>query len=142
MKEFGRSCEKFLREIFKFSGRLSRQKYALLNRKLFCIGVLFLTGTFVLDIFLEYNPGHVLLSSALKAVKIIFWLSIWISLMGMAVRRLHDRGSSGWKIVMPIIISIVTDLIIVWIIYYFVLGRLEGTDGANKYGDKPSDDED
>ena len=71
MEDFGKSCEKFLREVFTFGGRLSRKKYAQLGAKIFCIGVVFLTFKFIVKTFLEYNPEYLLLSSAFDALNIM-----------------------------------------------------------------------
>jgi len=57
-------------------------------------------------------------------------LSLWIGL-AVYVKRCHDRGKSGWWLLLMLIPF-------VGIIWWLVdLGILEGQQGANKYGPDP-----
>lgn len=60
-------------------------------------------------------------------------LSLWISL-ATAVKRMHDRGRTGW-LVLPMYLLM---LVLVGVIWWLVdLGILEGQEGPNKYGPDP-----
>jgi uncharacterized membrane protein YhaH (DUF805 family) len=60
-------------------------------------------------------------------------LGAWTSI-ATAVKRLHDRGKSGWWFLLMMVLSV----IIVGTIWYIVeCGILEGEEGPNKYGPDP-----
>lgn len=142
MHEFGKNCEKFLKDVYKFSGRLSRKKFSELANKIFWIWLSFLAFDFLVGTFLEYNPEYKLLDSAYIAIKIMYGVLAWIGIIGIVIRRLHDMNRSGWRILRPIILGLLTNFLVVWMLYsVFFLAKEEGTDGANKYGEKPPDDE-
>jgi uncharacterized membrane protein YhaH (DUF805 family) len=70
---------------------------------------------------------------ALGVIGVGYLLAIWTSL-ATAVKRLHDRGKSGWWLVLMYLLSLVV-VGAIWIIVE--LGILEGQEGPNKYGADP-----
>ena len=62
-----------------------------------------------------------------------YLLSLWISI-ATAVKRLHDRGKSGWWFLLMAVLSV----IVVGSIWMLIeLGILEGQKGPNAYGPDP-----
>jgi uncharacterized membrane protein YhaH (DUF805 family) len=67
---------------------------------------------------------------ALIALPAIFWLAVIVPSLAVLVRRLHDSGrSGGW-----FFISLVPLIGGLWLL---VLTLLDGTAGANQYGNNP-----
>ena len=60
----------------------------------------------------------------------IYTLAIIIPMMAVSVRRLHDTDRSGWWLLFSII-PIIGPIVL------FVFTVLDGTPGANQYGDNP-----
>lgn len=55
-----------------------------------------------------------------------------------SIRRLHDRGRSGWFLLVYWLLSAIPLIgTIVWIIYIIDLGFTDGVVGPNQYGDDP-----
>ncbi len=62
-----------------------------------------------------------------------YLLGTWTSI-STAVKRLHDRGKSGWWFLLMMVLSV----IVVGTIWYIVeCGILEGQEGPNAYGPDP-----
>ncbi len=108
-----------LRLFFSLRGRVSRRQYWL-------YGVLALIGLAAL--------GHALLGiarvSSRHADLIVNLLLIWPAL-AVSVKRWHDRGKSGWWVLLnllPVIGSL-------WAL--IDNGFLRGTPGPNRFGDDP-----
>ena len=55
----------------------------------------------------------------------IYSLAVLVPGIGVAIRRMHDIGKSGWFMLIPI--------------YNIVLACTEGTQGANEYGPDPKE---
>ena len=140
MKDFWVDCEKFLKDVYKVKGRLSAEKYNQLAAKVFVIWLTFTVCDLVTLNFLEYHPEYILLNSMHLAIKILYMGLSWVGMICIVIRRQHDRDRSGWRILIPIIIGLMTNLLLVWLLYTYILSTREGTDGKNKYGDKPTDD--
>lgn len=108
-----------LKKYAKFEGRANRPQY----------------WYFVLTQFLAFFILELL--CVIPFVNIIAFLALLVLLLGLivpalavAVRRLHDTNRSGWWLLLyfvPIVGAIVL----------LVFMCLEGTKGANKYGDEP-----
>lgn len=108
-----------LKKYAKFEGRANRPQY----------------WYFVLTEFLAFFILELL--CVIPFVNIIAILALLVLLLGLivpalavAVRRLHDTNRSGWWLLLyfvPIVGAIVL----------LVFMCLEGTKGANKYGDEP-----
>ena len=63
-------------------------------------------------------------------IGIIFYLAILLPALGVAVRRLHDTGRSGWWILFGLVP-------LVGGITLLVFYCLDGDQGENKYGHNP-----
>jgi uncharacterized membrane protein YhaH (DUF805 family) len=59
--------------------------------------------------------------------------AMWVSLAG-SVKRLHDRGKSGWWYLLMFVLSFVIVGFFWWLIE---LGFLEGDEGDNRFGPPP-----
>lgn len=73
-----------------------------------------------------YQPGI----GAVIALLLTGVPATWISVV-TGIKRCHDRGQSGWYILIALI------PIAGWIWYIVNLGILKGDPGANKYGPSP-----
>lgn len=105
--------------LFSFSGRINRQPYWL-------IGI----GAAVATALVSQTIGAVLPEIlALPGVIVMSVASMWIGL-ALGVKRAHDRGRSGWFVLLFLI-----PLLNLWpmIELYF----LRGTVGQNEFGADP-----
>ncbi|MDG6881427.1 Inner membrane protein yhaH [Phocoenobacter uteri] len=114
------------------------KKYAVFNgrarRKEYWFFILFSTVvSFILSIldnligFIDYNSGLGILGG-------IYSLAILIPSIAVSVRRLHDINRSGWWM-------LITFIPVIGLIVLFVFACLKGTEGENKYGDDPLEQE-
>lgn len=97
-----------LKNYFNFNGRARRSEFwyfTLIN----CV-IIFVLG-FI---------GRLLHTSLLSS---IYSLAVLLPGIGVAVRRMHDIGKSGWFILIPI--------------YNIILAATEGAKGDNEYGADP-----
>ena len=62
---------------------------------------------------------------------VLLHLALILPCLGILVRRLHDTGKSGWKILITIV-PVVGILILLFDLYL-----LKGTNGPNLYGEDP-----
>jgi uncharacterized membrane protein YhaH (DUF805 family) len=111
--------------LFSFSGRISRKdywlKYAIPFVVLYAIAI-------AIDISNGYGPNNP--DSAPVFTALFVLVMIWPSL-AVSVKRWHDRGKSGWFV-------LINFIPIVGAIWSFVeLGCLRGTPGDNVYGPDP-----
>lgn len=142
--------------LFGFRGRINRAKYwlAALLYIVVVIGLLiffvFALGDFGKDRIAEI-VGTSLMFVAIGGIA--FLVVVWSS-FATAIKRLHDRGKSGWWVllfwVLPSAIGVAADSMagaaslvlnaasIVFSIWGFVeVGCLRGTQGPNEYGPDP-----
>jgi uncharacterized membrane protein YhaH (DUF805 family) len=118
-------------KLFGFEGRLRRRDYWLLS---FAITVVFLVVYVAAALSLGIEPGddHDTRGLGLRFVGAL--LLLWPSL-AIAVKRLHDRGQSGWWW----LISLIPLVGSIWTLVN--LGILDGTAGQNRYGPSPKQPE-
>ena len=116
-----------LQALFSFKGRLNRAKYWLMQ-------LLIIWAVLLFGLIAELLPdsmgdeGWLLFFLVILLPVCVF--CVWSSL-AVAVKRWHDRGKSGWWILIaliPIIGSIWT---------FIECGCLRGTDGPNRFGPDP-----
>jgi uncharacterized membrane protein YhaH (DUF805 family) len=72
----------------------------------------------------------------------VWWLGTFLPALAVTVRRLHDRGISGWWYAGLLIASFIPLVNIAAMLGYlvlFVFLLLPGEDGPNKWGDNPKD---
>jgi uncharacterized membrane protein YhaH (DUF805 family) len=156
----------FAQVLFSFRGRINRAKYwlAVLFWTVVAIVVFgVMAGMLAKDIvalgsepsaedvvrvILSYGIGFVL-------VFLVVFVPMMVSSLAIGIKRLHDRGQSGWWIVLfyfgpaaasaigrssgseavLLVLSLVSFGISIWAIV--VLGFLRGTRGPNRYGPDP-----
>ena len=106
-----------------YSGRIGRKNYGL--------GLLFLIGSFILLIAIfasmfssDSSSFGVFLIIVLYAIYIVF-------LFSLHVRRFHDLGDSGWRVLL-FLIPLVNLIILISLL------ATKGKDEVNKYGEAPS----
>lgn len=105
--------------LFKFDGRINRAK--------FWIGILAMWAAYTV----MWIVGVIADSSAIWTIVVLFNLAmIWPSL-AISIKRWHDRGKSGWWVLIALI------PFIGWIWALIETGFLEGTPGPNQYGPNP-----
>jgi uncharacterized membrane protein YhaH (DUF805 family) len=104
-----------LKKYAVFSGRARRQEYWM-----------FFLFNVIISIVLAV-VGRVIGFAALGA---IYSLAVFLPGLGVAVRRLHDIGRSGWAILIALIPLVGTIILIVWL-------ASEGKPEENQYGPNP-----
>lgn len=119
--------------LFSFQGRVGRGG--------FWLGVLISIGLAIAGFALAMLLAPVDISDATATPSPLFFalygipalIGAWIS-TAASVKRLHDRGKSGWWYLLMVVLS----LIIVGTIWWLVeCGILEGQEGSNTYGADP-----
>ena len=109
--------------LFSFSGRISRQS--------FWGGVVGLLVVFFgAGAILSGMSGPDGKSEYDSALAILMLPGLWISL-AIQVKRWHDRGRSGWRV----LINLIPVIGAIWA--FVELGILPGTAGTNQYGPDP-----
>jgi uncharacterized membrane protein YhaH (DUF805 family) len=140
-----------LSAVFSFRGRIGRGQYWL--RTLLCLLILVL-GTIGLAGFgILVNAGPSDFSTfAAVPIFMVFFLAMWVAIAVAGVRRLHDRGKTGFWLmlyyagpmwvtknfgldVLGIAFMVIALGIVVWSI--IDLGIMRGDAGANAYGPDP-----
>ena len=111
-----------LRQYAVFTGRARRKEY-------WCFALFCVVAILVLSL-IDIATGTFSQAASLGLLSGIFTLVIAVPSISVAVRRLHDTGRSGWWILISLIPLFGTIAIL-------VLLALEGTPGANQYGESP-----
>ena len=113
-----------------FSGRARRKEYWMFT----LVYVIILTGCTVLDnvlgtaFMMDAGPlGEI--STGYGWAYTICWLIHFIPGLGLAVRRLHDVGKSGWWYFIGLI-----PIVNFWLLYLLCK---DGDNGENSYGNNP-----
>jgi len=101
-----------------FNGRASRSEYWWFVLFTFVLGVL---------ISVVFSFSDTLQTVASSLVN----LALLLPGLGLAVRRLHDLGKSGWNLLLALIPIVGAIILIVWFIK-------ESDPQANKYGEVPN----
>jgi len=119
-------------EIMSLSGRATRLEWWLAK-----IGGVILSG-FVggLALCLAQRMGLCEKYGAWVAIAIVgavILVYLWMT-FAVTIRRLHDRGRSGWFILVYWLLSAIP---FVWLAYLIDLGFMDGIMGPNKYGNDP-----
>ena len=113
---FVEASKLFFTRAFDFNGRSSRAEYWWAYLMLI---ILYLVASVVLSVLGEI--GLILL--------VVLMLGIFIPSLSIGVRRLHDTDRSGWWY----LIALIPLANLVLLVFFC----LEGTEGANKYGEDP-----
>ena len=68
-------------------------------------------------------------TTQILALLILLVIPLWMSIM-IGIKRCHDRGRSGWFLLIALI-----PLVNLWLVVELIF--LPGTDGSNDYGENP-----
>ncbi len=122
---------------FSFSGRIGRQtywlSYVLLPVAILIVyGIIFAVaaGPTLSSIDEESMPHFSPAAYALLAVGAVLYILLIISSLAGQVKRLHDRGRSGWMVLLGFV-----PLVNIWIL--IEVAFLKGMAGPNEYGADP-----
>ncbi len=121
----------FRQVLFSFTGRIRRQTFWLSLIALYAVA--FVVGIIVggLAAFASQNDVPLLTVVALVLWLVVLIPIIWASL-AIQIKRWHDRGKSGWWI----LINFVPFIGGLWAL--IELGFLKGTVGPNRFGEDPT----
>jgi uncharacterized membrane protein YhaH (DUF805 family) len=129
-----RTC---LRNYANFNGRSGRPEFwwfYLFTVVVALISTIPLLVLTFLVIIASDNGGAVGLLTALiiiwTIVVIVVSVGLYIPLLAVGARRLHDYGQSGWWLLLLLVPFGSIALIVLW--------ALDGTPGENQYGPRPS----
>ena len=107
-----------------FSGRAPRSEYWWFILAQFLLG-------FVAGFVLGFIGGIMGMGTSLADIgSVVLMLGLFLPALGVAIRRLHDTGKSGWWYLL-VFIPIIGWLVL---LYWFVQPSTEGT---NEYGEAP-----
>ena len=108
-----------IKKYAKFEGRANRPQYW------YFVLTQFL-AFFILELLCVIPFVNIIAGLAL----LVLWLGLIVPGIAVAVRRLHDTNKSGWWLLLCFVPFVGSIVILVFMC-------LEGTKGANKYGDEP-----
>jgi uncharacterized membrane protein YhaH (DUF805 family) len=108
-------------KVFSFDGRIGRKAFWQLSLLLFAINLVIYIPVFVVN-------GSDGLQIVLAVAAIAIYLVIAVASLATTVKRLHDRGKSGWFY----LISLIPLIGAIWLL--IEVGFLEGQPGDNQYG--------
>ena len=108
-----------IKKYAKFEGRANRTQYW------YFVLTQFL-AFFILELLCVIPFVNIIAGLAL----LVLWLGLIVPGIAVAVRRLHDTNRSGWWLLLCFVPFVGSIVILVFMC-------LEGTKGANKYGDEP-----
>ena len=119
-----------------FDGRATRSEFWWFSLFAALVGFIGYVPILILTIIgASSNDGAI--SSIFTILTVIFWIvwlivviALYIPLLAVGCRRLHDRGQSGW---LQLLYLVPCGSIV--LIVFFVM---EGTPGDNAYGPKPA----
>lgn len=143
-----------LRRYADFSGRSRRMEFwsfALLNVIVYGIIMLLAVAMgggrteleqFESGNFASYSAVSSLVFGGVGILLLIWWLGTIIPSVAVTVRRLHDRGMSGWWYLGFVVISILPLLGLIASFAFLIILCLPGTPGANRFGPDPKDPSD
>ena len=117
--------------LFSFQGRANRAKFWLVNIGLIVVEAI-VFGVAGGAAMTSGDPSAAMASMGVMGIVCLLVLIVlfWIGL-AIAVKRWHDRGKSGWWV----LIALVPVIGGLW--YLIECGFLKGTEGANAYGADP-----
>lgn len=102
-----------------FDGRARRTEYWMFT----LFNVLIMLGLTILEVGLFDGPG---------VLANLYTLAVLLPSIGVAIRRLHDTGRSGWWLLIVLV------PLVGWIVF-LVFAVLEGDPGSNAYGPNPKE---
>lgn len=119
-----------------FDGRATRSEFWWFYLFAILIGFIGYVPILILTLIgASSNDGAI--SSIFTILTVIFWIlwfivviALYIPLLAVGSRRLHDRGQSGWLQLLLLVPCGNIVLLVFWV--------MEGTPGDNAYGPKPA----
>lgn len=108
-----------------FEGRARRSEYW--NFQMFV----------TLPLFFLFGFAGVSQSETLLGILALAWIGLLIPSVAVTVRRLHDRGLSGWLVVLFGLFSLIPIVGFLFVLGFIVLLALPGTSGPNQHGPDP-----
>lgn len=111
-----------LRKYAVFDGRARRMEYWMF--------VLFNCLIVVVLSVVDTVVGLFSLGNSIGALTGLYWLVVLVPSIAVTVRRLHDTDRSGWWALLALLPLLGT-------IVLFVFCVLDGTPGANRFGENP-----
>lgn len=116
-----------LRRYAEFTGRSQRKEFwmfQLIYLALFVIGVVCIGGT--TNMFGGWSPfGHMVAGLIVLAL-----LGLFVPLLAVQARRLHDQDRSGWIVLLNLIPYLGALIVMIFML-------IDGTPGPNRFGDDP-----
>jgi len=127
---------KALGKYAEFEGRAERQEYWM-----FTLIHLLIGGACLLPILyiaakyqeLLFSRGVLAAAFVLVIMYVLYLAATLVPSIAVTVRRLHDSGKSGW-LLLPFYVPVVN---LAWTLVLLVLLSLDGTPGANQFGENP-----
>lgn len=113
--------QQHLAEFFSFEGRLGRQQYWLRSLVIWAANL-----AIMVPVAIAQNAGTGL-AIVLSIVAIAVYLVVFWASLATTAKRLHDRGRSGWFMLIALI-----PLVGLWLIVE--VGFLRGDEAPNQYG--------
>jgi uncharacterized membrane protein YhaH (DUF805 family) len=108
-------------KLFSFDGRIGRKTFWQLSLLMFVVNLVIYIPVFVVN-------GSDGLQIVLAVAAIAIYLVMTVAGLATTVKRLHDRGRSGWFY----FISLIPLVGPIWLL--IEVGFLEGRPGDNRYG--------
>ncbi len=136
---------------FPFQGRIGRRRYWSLTLLYLFVSCAGLAAFIAAGILLELGPTDAI-TLAIVPIVIIFMLSMSVAVAGIGVRRMHDRGKTGFWLLLyyavplwltknagldtpGLVVWLASAGILIWAI--IDLGVLRGEVGTNAFGPNP-----
>lgn len=115
---------KVIKNYAGFSGRAARKEFWMF----YLVYILIYIGLAILAAIVTFSLSATL-GSALGLASFVLLIGLIIPTIAVGVRRLHDTDHSGWWLLLSIV-----PFAGLYILYLFVI---QGTVGANRYGESP-----
>jgi uncharacterized membrane protein YhaH (DUF805 family) len=117
-----------LKKYADFNGRARRSEYWLFTLFLVIVEVVYFVLLGVTGGFSPEGPNGA--AMGLMGIFSLFFLAMFIPILAVGIRRLHDTDRSGWWLLISLIPGLGG---LVLLIFYL----LPGTNGPNKFGPDP-----
>ncbi len=115
------------KDYFSFDGRINRQPFWMRTLVLWAfIFVLAMIGALLVTI----GGDSSVVAGIVGLIAIVAYIPLLIAALSLNLRRCHDRGRSGWFLILSML-----PIVSIW--YLIEIGFLPGTPGSNQYGEDP-----